>query len=115
MNNKLIVYTLVGTIMFGIIDASLFIGVEEDFDSWLLSLNFIDNITAPLIVGGLSASISLFICNTINGFLKNKYHIDLIESPLLDVLGILLGTSIVILFHYKFMRHRYKKKPEDNK
>jgi len=111
MKKKLILYTLIGTIVFGVIDASLFIGGEAGMDSWLSSFTFIDNFTAPLIVGGLSASISLFICNTVNKLLKNKYHIDLIDSPLLDVFGILIGTFIVIIFYYNFMKHRYKDKP----
>ena len=115
LTKRLILYTLVGSIVFGIIDASIFLGVEENLNSWLLSFNAIDNITSPLVVGGLSASISLFICNTINRHLRNKYKLDLIESSLLDALGILIGTSIVILFYYMFMQHRYNEKHEDNK
>ena len=110
--NRVIVYSLIGSIVFGLVDAIFFLALESDMQEWLLSINYIDHMMAPLIICGISSGISIFICNTLNHILKTRYKIELRESAAMDVFGILFGTSIVILVYYLFMTHRFKKHRE---
>ena len=49
--------------------------------------------------------LSIFACNSIKNILKTRYKVDIKESPIMDVLGILIGTMI----------HRFNKNKEKHK
>ena len=92
---------VISAAVFGFIDSIFFLTAEKSLDSYFSKLGF-DDITIPLIVGAISASISLIIANYFEHFLQQKY--DFIKNPFLDVIGMFIGTAVVILLYriYKF-------------
>ena len=113
--DKLLIYSLLGSIVFGIVDAIFFLFFEGTLDCWLESFTLIDHLIAPIIIGAISASVSLFLCKSINHTLKKKYKLKLKESPFIDILGIIIGTTIVLILYILFMSHRFDKATECEK
>jgi hypothetical protein len=109
MNNfKIYFISILNFVIFGITDASLFLGVESGFVKILKNISFFDDNMIQMTVGAISASIAIFISSFINIYLHK--HFKIIEHPLLDVFGILFGTFIVILIYYIFSYHITNKK-----
>ena len=101
MNIVLIVLlSFIGTISFGIIDALFFLFIEEGLTKKLEKVKILDKITVPLFIGGLSASVSIFASTFISKLLHK--HFEIIETPFIDSIGILVGTIIVILCYYMY-------------
>jgi hypothetical protein len=96
----LIAISLLSTVFFGIIDGSLFIVAEEFIQTQLIKISFFDINMAELATGGISASIAIFVASFIRDTLHKHYHI--IENPLLDSLGILIGTGIILGIYYAY-------------
>tara|TARA_X000000950_G_scaffold289440_1_gene413506 strand:+ start:6444 stop:6785 length:342 start_codon:yes stop_codon:yes gene_type:complete len=99
-----LLYSLIATIIFGFLDAIIFLFAETSVQIWLINnVPFFDNNVAELLTGGLSAALSIFFASGIR--LKVKKMYDIIENPLVDVIGIIIGTVIVIFLYwiYKFI------------
>lgn len=86
---------------FGAIDALFFLTAEKELDDqfadWGIPAELI-----PLIVGAISASISLFMANYLRHYLGKRFNI--MESPLLDVVGIATGTFIICACYILYLR-----------
>lgn len=103
MNVALI--SLISTIVFGIIDAIFFLLFEETIQKKIKKFMNISLDIAELIVGALSAATAIFISSNIKISIGEELY--LIEHPLLDASGILLGAFIVsltYLFYIKIIR-----------
>ena len=98
-NFNIILISLISTIIFGIIDATVFLIGEETLQKILRENFHFDLAMAELATGGFSAAISIFIATFISGIIQSKYKT--IEHPLIDAFGIILGT-IFFIFIYKF-------------
>lgn len=109
----IILLSLIGTIFFGIIDGLFFLFIEESLTNKLKNIEFLDNITIPLIIGGLSASLSIFVSSFISKILHK--HFEILDKPIIDSIGILIGTIIVIFGYniFKYIRKNIKKSKED--
>ena len=103
---KLITISLIGTIVFGLIDASFFLLGESYLQKKFNTITFFDTNMSELLTGGISASIALFITSIINRYLHKYYK--LIENPFLDVIGILVGTIIILLVYYLLKKKEEK-------
>lgn len=104
---NIIVISLIATIIFGIIDSIFFLVAEDNIQNKLLKLKFFDETTAELFTGGLSSSTAIFIASYI-GILLHK-HFEILEHPIIDAIGIMTGTILVILF-YKLWKYYIEKK-----
>jgi hypothetical protein len=97
--------SLISTIIFGMIDAIFFLFFEETFQTKIKNFMHVSLDMAELIVGALSSSTAIFISSSIKMSIEEKIY--LINNPLLDASGIILGTFTVIvtyLFYLKVIR-----------
>ena len=104
MKNKLFslfFYSLLSTFIFGLVDACFFLMGEltvQKFFRYRLGFNLT---MSELATGGLSASISIFVSSFINQYLKSK-KIETIDLPIIDALGIILGTIFIMSIYNVF-------------
>jgi len=85
--------------IFGIIDSLFFLTAETALDEYLEKEKIPKKII-PLAVGAISAAISLFIANYINLQLKGRFSIA--ENPMIDALGIVIGTLIITIIYFLY-------------
>ena len=91
--------------IFGIIDSIFFITAETALDEYLEEENIPKKII-PLIVGAISAAVSLFIANYINIKLKGRFSIA--ENPLIDAFGIIIGTIVITVIYFLSTKKKRK-------
>lgn len=109
--------SIISTIIFGLIDASIFLIGDIAFHvitgttrtQFLISRFSFDLGMTEMVTGGLASSSSILITNyIIPHHLYNKYN--LINSPIIDSIGIILGTLIIVLIYkYYFKVEKIKK------
>ncbi len=101
---KILIFSLIGTIVFGMVDAGFFLVLEEKLSKKINnSSKNLDVNSTGLIVGGLSSAVSIFIYGCINMLLK-RFDFEIEENPILDVIGIVIGTILIVLFyHFDFI------------
>ena len=97
---KLFFFSLLFTLVFGLIDALIFLMGEESVQKGFIKAG-LNQENSELLTGGISATISILIASSILYFLKKSIlkNKKLIENPLIDALGIILGTLIILLFN----------------
>ena len=99
---NLVLLSLVSTVIFGIIDALFFLFFEETLQNKIKKFMHISVDIAELIVGALSAAAAIFISSYVEISIKEEMF--LINHPLLDASGILLGSFIVALTYLFYTR-----------
>ena len=109
--------SIFATSLFGIVDAIFFLFAEDTLQEKILKFKFFDGLSSELLTGGISASIAIFVSSFLGMLIRKKYKI--IENPLFDAIGILVGTIVVLLF-YKIFKIRlfqsiFKKKHSKKK
>ena len=97
--------SLLSSIVFSLVDSLFFLLGEEKIQNTLVKFNYIDHTSAELITGGLSAALSILFFGYFKKYLTLRFKIQ--EHPIIDAIGILLGTIIVVLFYtlIKFLKH----------
>lgn len=107
---KLLLLSIFGTIMFGIIDGVFFFIVDEELVKYIERLSFFDTVSSQLFIGGLSAAISILFASIIEHFISKYYK--LYQNAFLDSFGILVGTFLMILSYklYLFIGNKKHKK-----
>jgi len=106
LNYHILFISLISTIIFGIIDATVFLIGEETLQKTLRQQFNFDLAMAELTTGGFSAAISIFIATLVAESINSQYKT--IEHPLLDAIGIILGTIIIILIYTFFLKDKYQ-------
>ena len=114
-----ILYSLLATTIFGLIDGGFFFLVEKELKKRLNKLKFLDSNTIPIVFGMFAASIAIFASTFIRIHIKKRVYI--LEYPIIDAVGIILGNCIVIALYYIFKNNnfikkflnKFKKKKED--
>ena len=105
---KILLISLISTVIFGVIDAAFFLLGEETLQKMLMNKYNFDLPMAELTTGGTAAALAMFPASYISGYLHSKYTI--IDSPILHSMGILMGTAIILLIYISFLQ---KKNHED--
>ena len=107
---QLIIISLCTFVVFGFIDA-LFFGIylSEGASKFFEKLGLNDD-NSDIMVGALSASTAI-IASTYIKKVNHKIFGEIIEHPLLDVAGIILGTYlyIVIIRRYQIFKRKHTK------
>lgn len=103
-NFNILLISLLSTIIFGIIDASIFLIGEVSFQNILRQQFHFDLVMAELATGGFSAAVSIFFATFVSKSIESKYKI--IEHPLIDAMGIILGTIFIILIYKFFLNQK---------
>ena len=91
---------LISTILFGVIDGFLFMFVEEYVQTELVKIPFFDVNMAELAAGGISTSVAIFVAFYVHDIIEEHYHI--IDHPILDALGVIIGTIIVLTIYFLY-------------
>lgn len=69
----------------------------------LRSIEGFDDNMAELATGGISTATAIFLSSFIHE--KIHEHFRLIESPFLDFLGVIIGTSILLGLYYVYKQY----------
>lgn len=107
-----LLFGLIAGILFSIIDSAIFLYSEKELRDYMKKyFTDLDDDEISIILGAISAAISVFIANYIKYNMNNKLKI--MKNPLLDAIGIIIGVFIVIgtyeLLYKKYIKD-YKKK-----
>ena len=97
-----VLLSLLSSVLFGLIDAIMFLIGESSIQKLFNSISFFDENMSELATGGISAAVSLFIATGFVTLIKKKFEI--LENPFVDAFGIILGTTIVISSYYIYMK-----------
>jgi len=111
MFNHILLISLISTIIFGIIDSTIFLIGENTLQQTLIDHLDFDLEMAELATGGFSAAVSIFIATFLSKIIESKYKI--IEHPLIDAFGIILGTIFIILIYKFFLKNKRKIESEN--
>ena len=101
---NIFIMSIISTIIFGLIDASFFLIGEETFQKILINKYNFDLPMAELATGGFAASLSIIVASFISNHLHSKHTI--IDSPIIDAIGIILGTLIILLIYIHFLKNK---------
>ena len=101
---NIFIMSIISTIIFGLIDASFFLIGEETFQKILIDKYNFDLPMAELATGGFASSLAIFVASFISNHLHSKYTI--IDSPIIDAIGIILGTLIILLIYIHFLKNK---------
>jgi len=99
---NMILLSLISTIVFGMIDSLFFLVFEETIQSKIYKLKLFDMNISELITGVLSTVTAIFISSKVRISIAEENY--LLEHPLLDVSGLLIGTLVVIANYLFYMR-----------
>ena len=106
MHLKIILLSLVSTILFGIVDGLFFLLAEESLQDKFMKISFFDPNMAELLSGGISASFAIFVTFYTHSYIHQYYH--LVEHPLIESSGVLIGTLLVIGMYYLYRYYKTK-------
>jgi hypothetical protein len=95
ITGPILAISMISAVVFGVVDALNFLLVEETLTDTLESTKMFPKGTIPLVVGGLSAAVSILISMYIRQILEG--YSNLLDSPFLDATGVIIGTIMVIL------------------
>lgn len=107
MTKSAIMLGMITMISFSIIDSTIFLFGEEEFNDFLKeNVEFLDEYTIPIFISGISSAISILIAKMFaHYYLKRKYIVN--EHPIIDFIGVLIGMSFVIfIYHFKKMSNK---------
>ncbi len=99
---NVILLSLLSTIVFGIIDAIFFLFFEETLQEKIKKFIHVSLAIAEVITGALSASTAIFVASNVRMSMPEELY--LINHPLLDASGILLGTFVVTITYIFYLR-----------
>lgn len=102
-NFNILLISLISTIIFGIIDAVIFLIGEETLQKILMQKFHFDLVMAELATGGFAAAVSIFIATFVSESIESKYKT--IDHPLIDAMGIILGTIFIIFIYKYFLKY----------
>ena len=106
MHLKIILLSLVSTILFGIVDGLFFLLAEESLQDKFMKISFFDPNMAELLSGGISTSVAIFVTFYTHSYIHEHYH--LVEHPLIESSGVLIGTLILLIGYYLYRRYKTK-------
>ena len=104
---------LIAGILFSVIDSAIFLFSEKELRNYMEKhFSDLDDDEISIILGSISAAISIFIANYIEHHVSSK--LELMKHPLLDSIGVIIGVIIVIssyeLIYKKYIRDNKKNK-----
>ena len=108
MNNDMIRMMLMGLItmcIFAYIDSGLFLTLEEDITDYIKEYEYLDNYSRPVLLSGLASALAILISKSIKRYIILP-NFKIIEHPLIDAIGILIGTLLVIVTYEVLKTYR---------
>lgn len=93
---KMVIMGLITMCIFAYVDSAFFLILEEDITDYIKSYEYLDEYTRPILLGGLGSTLAIVISKSIKKYLIDP-NFKIIEHPLIDAVGILFGTFLVIV------------------
>ena len=90
---------LITMCIFAYIDSGIFVVFEEDLTENLKQIEYLDNITRPVLLSGMASAVAILISKSIKNYIILP-NFKILEHPLIDSLGIILGTIFVIMTYH---------------
>ena len=103
MIHHTILFAFLFSIFYGFIESFIFLLSEKYIQDDLLRHYNIDLAIAELFIGGICASLSFIGATTISRYFR--FDVSNKDNVLIDGIGMLLGTFIVMLIYWKFDIH----------
>ena len=107
--------SLASSTLFGLIDAGFLLVGESTLQGTLTQIDGIDDTTAELWTGGISAALAIFAASYLKQNVHNMFASNIVESPVVDAIGVIVGTAVVVAVYTLGKRVRGQhthKKPE---
>lgn len=102
---RMIMMGLITMCIFAYIDSGLFLTLEEDLTDYIKEYEYLDEYTRPILLGGLGSALAIVISKSIKKYLIDP-NFKILEHPLIDALGIIIGTFLVIVTYELFKAYR---------
>ena len=90
-----VIMGLITMCIFAYIDSGLFLIMEEDLNNKLMTIEWFDTFSRPVLLSGCASAIAILISKSIKKYIILP-NFNIIEHPVIDSFGILLGTLMVI-------------------
>ena len=94
--------SFLSSIVFSVIDSLFFLLGEVKLQHTLDNIPYIDHIAAQLITGGISAALSILFFGYVKQYITLHFNIQ--EHPIIDSIGIIIGTVIITTIYTLFKR-----------
>ena len=92
---SMIVMGLITMCIFAYIDSGLFLTLEETLTDRIEKYPYLDAYSRPVLLGGIASAIAILISKSIKKYIILP-NFKIIEHPIIDAVGILIGTMLVI-------------------
>ena len=102
---RMIMVGLITMCIFAYVDSGLFLILEEDITDYIKDYEYLDEYTRPILLGGLGSALAITISKNIKKYIITP-NFKIIEHPLIDAAGILIGTFLVIVTYELFKTYR---------
>ena len=109
-----ILLTLISTIVFGLIHGSFLLFAEEKIQKPIKQMKYFNKISAGLLTGGISAACAIMFSSIVEKIILH-YSKNMIKHPLLDSMGVIIGTFIVIILYKLFTKNNNNNNNNKNK
>tara|TARA_Y100000389_G_scaffold82532_1_gene79150 strand:- start:7844 stop:8182 length:339 start_codon:yes stop_codon:yes gene_type:complete len=93
---RMIIMGLITMCIFAYIDSGLFLTLEEDLTYEIKDYPYLDDYSRPVLLGGIASAIAILISKSIKKYIILP-NFKIIEHPIIDATGILIGTFLVII------------------
>ena len=102
---RMIIMGLITMCIFAYVDSGFFLILEEDITDYIKDYKYLDEYTRPILLGGLGSALAIIISKSIKKTIITP-NFKILEHPLIDAVGILIGTFLVIVTYevYKIYR-----------
>lgn len=100
---KEVLLSIIITIIYGIIHSILTLTIFKKYKNKFKG-KYIDQNVSELIYSGISASIAILIISYSKIYIKYQFN-NIIDHPLLDSVGVMIGTIIVIFTYILYKKY----------
>lgn len=104
---RMIMMGLITMCIFAYIDSGLFLTLEEDITDYIKEYEYLDDYSRPVLLSGLASALAILISKSIKRYIILP-NFKIIEHPIIDSVGILIGTFLVIMTYEVLKTHQNK-------
>ena len=101
---KMLIMGLITMCIFAYIDSGFFLLLEEDVTGYINGIEYLDEYTRPILLGGIGSALAIMVSKSVKKYIILP-NFKIIEHPLMDSLGIIIGTIAVIMTYELLKRY----------
>lgn len=96
---RMLIMGVITMCIFAYIDSGIFVLFEEDLNENMKKIEYLDEITRPVLLSGMASAVAILISKSIKKYVILP-NFRIIEHPIIDSLGIIIGTFLVIITYH---------------